>query len=148
LPLGANPLAVHPTTWGYLGPWMWAAFSVLVLCFWAGIASLILRLRASSGDVRQQVKWLLPPAVLWGIFLLLFLIGLAEADNTIIGLSIAVGQLAAACIVIAIAFAIFRHRLYDIDIIINRTLVYGTLTACVAVFYALIVGGAGLVMQT
>jgi signal transduction histidine kinase len=143
LPLGANPLAVRPTTWVYLSPFMWTAFYVLVLCFGAGIASLIVRMRKSSGDVRQQVKWLLPPVGLYGIFLLLFLIGLAKADNAIVGLSIAVGQLAAAGIVIAIAFAIFRYRLYDIDIIINRTLVYTALTVIVVTVYVLIVGVMG-----
>jgi signal transduction histidine kinase len=147
LPLGANPLAVSPTTWVYLRPLMWTAFYVLVLCFGAGIASLIVRMRKSSGDVRQQVKWLLPPVGLYGIFLLLFLIGLAESNNAIVGLSIAVGQLAAAGIVIAIAFAIFRYRLYDIDIIINRTLVYGALTAIVVVIYVLIVAIVGTLLH-
>jgi len=148
LPLGANPLVVSPTTWVYLRPLMWTAFYVLVLCFGAGIASLIVRMRKSGGDVRQQVKWLLPPVGLYGIFLLLFLIGLAEANNAIVGLSIAVGQLAAAGIVIAIAFAIFRYRLYDIDIIINRTLVYGSLTAIVIASYVLIVGVVGNFLHT
>ncbi|MCC6190188.1 MAG: sensor histidine kinase [Anaerolineales bacterium] len=147
LPLGANPLAVSPTLWVYLLPLMWTAFYILVLCFGAGIASLIARLRKSSGDVRQQVKWLLPPVGLYGIFLLLFLIGLAEADDGIVGLSIAVGQLAVAGIVIAIAFAIFRYRLYDVDVIINRTLVYGALTACVIGLYVLVVGGLGTFVQ-
>jgi hypothetical protein len=135
LPLGANPLAVSPILWVYLLPLMWLAFYVLVLCYGAAFASLVIRLRNSHGDVRQQVKWLLPPVGLYGIFLLLFLIGLAEADDGIVGLSIAVGQLAAAGIVIAIAFAIFKYRLYDVDLIINRTLVYGALTASVVAIY-------------
>lgn len=145
--LGANPLAVSPTLWVYLLPLMWAAFSILALCYAAAIVSLIVRLRQSRGDVRQQVKWLLPPVGLYGIFVLLFLIGLAAADDAIVGISIAVGQLAAAGIVIAIAIAIFKYRLYDIDLILNRTLVYGALTASVVGLYVLTVGGAGLVFQ-
>jgi signal transduction histidine kinase len=143
LQLGVNPLAVRPTTWVYLRPWMWVAFYILVLCYGAAFISLIIRLRKSSGDVRQQVKWLLPPAGLYGLFLLLFLLGLAQSDDAIVGLSIAVGQLAAAGIVIAIAFAIFRYRLYEIDIIINRTLVYSALTAIVVAIYVVIVGVVG-----
>jgi signal transduction histidine kinase len=49
---------------------------------------------------------------------------------------------------VTLTIAVMRYRLYDIDRIINRTLVYGTLTACIAGLYALIVGGAGLVIPT
>lgn len=49
--------------------------------------------------------------------------------------------------VIAVAIAIFKYRLYDIDLIINKTLVFGTLTVIVAIVYALVVGGLSLVFQ-
>ncbi len=144
---GANPLAVSPSLWVFLQPFMWTAYFILVGCYGSALVSLVIRLRRSSGDARQQVKWLLPPAGLYGLFVLLFLIGLAAGDDAIVGISIAVGQLAAAGIVIAIAFAIFRYRLYDIDLIINRTLVYSTLTLCVVAFYVLIVGALGVLVQ-
>ncbi|HEU0292180.1 MAG TPA: ATP-binding protein [Anaerolineales bacterium] len=147
LPTRINPLGVSASLWAFLKPLMWTMFSILALCYGAAFVSLIVRLRNSHGDVRQQIKWLLFPVGLYGIFLLLFFIGIAKADEAIVGTSIAIGQLAVAGIVISIAFAIFKYRLYDVDLIINRTLVYGTLTACVVGLYVLIVGGAGLVIQ-
>lgn len=147
LPFGANPLAAGPSQWALLRPFMWTAYLILVGCFGAALVSLVIRLRRSSGDARQQVKWLLPPVGLYGIFVVLFLIGLAAADDSIVVMSIAVGQLAAAGIVIAIAFAIFWYRLYDIDLIINRTLVYSALTVAIVALYVLIVGALGVLVQ-
>ena len=147
LPTRINPLGVSASLWALLKPLMWITYSILVLCYGAAFISLIIRLRNSGGEVRQQVKWLIFPVGLYGIFLLLFLIGIAKADETIIGISIAIGQLAATGMVISIAFAIFKYHLYDIDIIINRTLVYGALTTIVVVSYILIVGAVGTFMQ-
>jgi signal transduction histidine kinase len=48
----------------------------------------------------------------------------------------------------SITVAIFRHRLWNIDILINRALVYGTLTAFVVAFYILVVGGLGALIQS
>ena len=109
---------------------------------------MIIRLRSSSGDVRQQIKWLTFPVGLVGIFFLLFTIGIVvRASEVIQGAILAFGQFAVAGIVIAIAFAIFKYHLYDIDIIINRTLVYGALTVSVVLIYILIVGGLGTFFQ-
>jgi len=143
----ANPLAISPSLWTYLKPLMWTTFYVLALCYGAAFVSLIVRLRNSRGDVRQQIKWLFFPAGLFGIFLPLFIIGLARADDAIVGIGIALGQLAIAGIVIAVAFAIFKYRLYDIDLIINRTLVYGALTASTMGLYIFVVGFLGNIFQ-
>ncbi len=148
LPMRANPLGVSASQWSLLEPMMWTAFSILVLCYGAAFVSLIVRLRNSRGDVRQQIKWLLFPVGLYGIFLLLFMIGMAIADEVIVNAGIALGQVAVAGMVIAVAFAIFKYRLYDVDLLINRTLVYGTLTACVVGLYVLTVGALGMFFQT
>jgi hypothetical protein len=135
LPIRINPLGVSASLWAFLKPLMWVAFSVLALCYVAALLSLLFRLGRARGDERQQIKWLIFPAWLYGIFLPLLFIGTVEGDEVILRIGLALGQLAAAGIIIAIAFAIFKYRLYDIDIIINKTLVYGALTATLALVY-------------
>ncbi len=147
LPGRNNPLEVSPALWSSLKPFMWTAFAIMVLCYCGAFASLLVRLRYSRGDVRQQIKWLIFPAGLFGIFLLVFIIGMVAVDEAIVGISIALGQMAIAGMVIAVSFAIFKYRLYDIDIIINRTLVYGTLTACTIGLYVFVVGFLGNLFQ-
>jgi hypothetical protein len=91
------------------------------------IASVAVRFRHSRGIERQQMKWFLFPAsFLWMFFVTDYLPGI-------------VGNLFFAAVVIgqptAIGIAVLRYRLYEIDIIINRTLVYGSLTATLALVY-------------
>ncbi|HSF79674.1 MAG TPA: histidine kinase [Anaerolineales bacterium] len=148
LPMRVNPLGVSASLWSILKPLMWTAFFILAMCYGAAFVSLTMRLRNSRGDVRQQIKWLLFPTGLFGIYLVLFIFGITEADQRIMEIGIALGQLAIAGMVIAIAFAIFKYRLYDIDLLIHRTLVYGTLTACVVGLYVLIIGALGTFFQT
>jgi len=147
LPDRTNPLGVGASLWIYLKPLMWTAFSILVLCYGAAFVSLFVRLRNSRGDIRQQIKWMIFPVGLYAIFLLLFTIGMGNVNEIIVKVGIALGQLAVAGMVIAVAFAIFKYRLYDIDLILNRTLVYGTLTACVIGLYVLVVGALGTLLQ-
>ncbi|MDX1415940.1 MAG: histidine kinase, partial [Candidatus Promineifilaceae bacterium] len=148
LPTRTNPLGISASLWVFLKPLLWTTFSILVLCYGAAFVSLIVRLRDSRGDVRQQIKWLLFPAGLYGIFLLLFIMGTAQADEAFVAFSIAIGQIALAGMVIAIAFAIFKYRLYDVDLIINRSLVYGALTLAVIAVYVLVVGALGVLFQS
>ena len=98
----------------------------------AGGTAVIVRFRRSRGDERQQLKWF-AYAVAVMVFLFGFWFALALARNVtgdallftvpLTGLPLAVG------------IAILKYRLYDIDVIVNRTLVYGTLTAALVVVY-------------
>jgi hypothetical protein len=135
LPERVNPLGVSPSLWAALKPLTWAAFSFLALCYLAALLSLLVRLGRARGDERQQIKWLIFPAWLYGVFLILFYIAAFAVDEVIMGIGLALGQLAIAGMIIAIAFAIFKYRLYDIDIIINKTLVYGALSGTLALVY-------------
>lgn len=103
--------------------------------FVASAISLMLRFREATGEERQQLKWLAYAAA----FLPLSLVpasfipaaGFAVIAEVGQGLAIA----AAASIPVAIGVAILKYRLYEIDLIINRTLVYGSLTLLLAGVY-------------
>ena len=118
--------------------------SVLVI---AAAAALVVRFRRSHGVERQQVKWFAFAAGLMAAFLIVgglaqSLVGDENSDD-----SIAAGFVFAAFISgvpISAGIAILRHRLYDIDVVINRTLVYGSLTATLGATYLALVLLIGL----
>jgi len=96
-------------------------------------AAVVVRFRRSRGDERQQIKWfayaVAVMVVVFASWFSLALAGLAFPGALmwtvpLLGLPVAVGV------------AILRYRLYDIDVIINRTLVYGSLTVTLALVYA------------
>jgi hypothetical protein len=108
-------------------------FGLLAVCAVAALASLALRFRRSRGVERQQLKWVTYAAALAILFLVVptpFPEG--TVSDVLFGLSIAFVPIAA-------GIAILRYRLYDIDRLINRTLVYGLLTVLLGIIYAGIV---------
>jgi hypothetical protein len=106
----------------------WLTLASILL---AGV-SLVLRFRRAGGTERQQLKWFASAAALFAATTIVYtflLAGPAEQAGQISTL------LAFAGIPIAVGIAILRHRLYDIDLVINRTLVYGSLTVLLAALY-------------
>jgi hypothetical protein len=131
----SNPVGMRGAA-ALLGTLSWVGFYMTLAVAVAGGISLVVRFHRARGVERQQIKWLafsglvfcavfaagpflwtLPqsPATAW-IWPVLFLAG-------------------ASTIPVAVGIAILRYRLYDIDLIINRTLVYGSLTAILALVY-------------
>jgi hypothetical protein len=127
----ANPLVVAPPR---------ALLEVLSFIGWPGMAAsflvaalaMILRLRRSRGVMRQQLKWLAAAAAV------LPLASAAGVASYYVGYESIAGFLAIFSIFpifFAAGYAVLRYRLYDIDIVINRTLVYGSLTVALALVY-------------
>jgi two-component system NarL family sensor kinase len=107
----------------------------------AGAVSLVVRLRQARGRQRQQVKWLAYAAVLLAVLLTAALVPVLTWDS--VGLLRAVLiAIALWAVYLAIAIAVLRHRLYDIDRLINRTVVYGLLTVGGVGVYVAVVKGA------
>ena len=116
----------------------------LFLTILACIVGVFLRFRRVRGVERQQLKWFAYGTTM--SILMLIVIAILEFF-TVNGSGLSF-YLAVVCIPISAGIAILRYRLYDIDILINRTLVYGLLTFLVAGVYVLIVVGLGTVLQT
>jgi hypothetical protein len=111
-----------------------AAFLLVIASFVAALASLILRYRRATAHDRAQLRWV---AFGGGFFLVVYLVTAPNSggDSPTSTVVTAVAQLAFGALPVAIGYAMLRHDLYDIDIVINRTLVYGTLTLVLAVSY-------------
>ncbi|CAA9455069.1 MAG: ATP-binding region, ATPase-like [uncultured Rubrobacteraceae bacterium] len=103
---------------------------VLVLC---SVASLVVRFRRSSGEEPQQMKWLTYAAAAY--FATLLLVMSLPADSAWYQAVDSLSTLVLAGLPVAVGIAVLRYRLYDIDIIINRTLVYGSLTVMLVALY-------------
>ena len=100
-------------------------------CMVAAAVSLVVRLRRAGGEQRQQLKWLAYGGAL-------VVCGVCAGSLTIprsVPVSILIISVSLLGLPILTGIAIVRHRLYDIDILINRTLVYASLTAMLALVY-------------
>jgi|SRR5215203_2281673 hypothetical protein len=106
-------------------------FGLYFILLFASAASLVVRFRGSGSVERQQIKWLAVAALaipLWfltnaPIYAVSPVLGNVIENLMFAGISVAVG------------LAVLRYRLYDIDILINRTLVYGSLSAMLLAVY-------------
>jgi hypothetical protein len=123
-----------------------AAVFVTFSVFALSALSLVVRYRRAGGMERQQLKWFALAAALGASFLvgqqLIWLCAILityALDGEMLSLNRSLGNLLEVainvCLYTAVGIAMLRYRLYDIDIIINRTLVYGALTVSLALVY-------------
>ena len=100
------------------------------------VGSLFLRLRRARGEEREQIKWLAYAASVVVIgAILTYVIPEATGAQWVGDVGLALLAVGFVGVPIAIGIAILRYRLYDINLLINRTLVYGTLTATLVALY-------------
>ena len=120
---------------GVAGTALNVGFILLMLSAAWGVVSLVVRFRRSRGEERQQLKWV----VLAGVIVMFqALADIVLLDALGIGDSMTREVVSAATLSIvpvSAGIAMLKHRLYDIDRLINRTVVYGALTAGLAVGY-------------
>jgi signal transduction histidine kinase len=142
--LPALPSPIHVPSFVDLSGILFLSICSLLV---AGLVSLVLRLRRSFGDERQQIKWFVyATGVSIGVLALAFALSyvslpLSDAAFTVaftVGFTIAVPA--------AAGLAILRYGLYEIDVVINKTLVYFFLAAVVTAIYVAIVVGIGAII--
>ena len=146
----ANPLGIES-----LGPVLsavligtlnsWGVVTTALLA--AATVSLAVRYRSGGREVRKQIKWIMVAAVVFTVAQLAALLGIAATGteaNPVTAVAFAVVPLVALLGIPAlITVAILKHGLYQIDVIINRALRYGLLSAALTAIYVLIVVGIG-----
>lgn len=112
---------------------------LLILVILAGAVCLVLRLRRSTGIQRQQMRWIVASAVLLAVALVVLIayqLGVEPGQPWYISLLLYFGYTS---LPVFTGIAILRYRLYDIDVIINHTVVLAALTAFVTVGYVAVV---------
>lgn len=124
-------------------------FVLLAIGFAGSVAAFLVRFRRSQGIERKQMKWLVYAlGLLAVIFIYILLLRFILPGEAVVEeISITLTNLTILGIAVAAAIAILRFRLYDIDLIINRTLVYGALTTGVFGIYVLVVGSVSVLFQ-
>ncbi len=146
---GSNPYGI-PGGEAIINTLLTLSAPLLLVGIFGSIASIVVRFRNAVGTERAQLKWLAVAGVAvivgnivggipWWIW----------RDNPVTReLSIVITDITIVNIVIATGVAILRYGLWNIHILVNRTLVYGSLTALVIGIYVVIVGVLGTLLQT
>jgi hypothetical protein len=141
----ANPFGVGGWLGGVLGSVVDPGIGLLFLALPLSALSLLLRLRRARGVERQQLKWFTYAAALVGAFIISDALGLVGPGLV----NLLLTTLTLTGVYVGIGIAVLRYRLYEIDRIINRTLVYALLTLVLGLCYVagalvfVLVAGAG-----
>ena len=146
-PLWATPIGASHWPWGL------SLASAIVLWGSFPVSQVYRYRRVSTPTQRLQTKWVVFAVVLAVVgFLSIYATigapaGLAGKDAARHLVAIALTDAFVLLVPLSIGIAILKHRLFDIDLIVNRTLVYGALTALVVGGYVLVVGALGALFQ-
>jgi signal transduction histidine kinase len=118
--------------------------TLLLIGFGLAVLSLAVRFRGAIGEVRQQLKWIAAGA-------LMFVLATVVIRLNPPGLTAWLGFVHVAglgAFVAAVTVAILRYRLYEVDLVISRALVYGALGVCITIVYVGVVAGVGALAGT
>jgi signal transduction histidine kinase len=138
--------------WGYR-PWNTAradqgllldiGFVASILAVILSLVSLVVRFRNSSGETRDRVKW-----IVWGasIFVPTIIVSIFFGDTQYEDLTTAPVVAAEVIFLGSYGIAVGRYRLFDVDVLISRTVVVAGLAGFITVVYAAVVGAAGLLL--
>jgi hypothetical protein len=134
---GGNLLAIdHPTGWAaWWGAVQGLFFPVLGVCWLASLAGQVASYRRSSGDRREQLKWLIggsAVAVAGGLLGVPF----SDSSDQVLRVLGNIGLVAVLALPLSMGVAILKYRLYDIDRILSRTVAYAIITGLLVGVYA------------
>jgi signal transduction histidine kinase len=113
-----------------------ATFFLTLAAVVVGVTALVVRFARSSGEERLQLKWFAAAALL----VVVTLIGASVANVAVANV---LSSLAFLCLFAAIAIAVLKYRLYDIDIVISKAVLYGSLAVFITAVYGALVVGIG-----
>jgi hypothetical protein len=127
-----NPLGIE----GFTDVWRFVLVTIAPLLYGATAVSVLMRLRRAVGVERQQLKWFAYAVAIYAAATALNVATFAVEGPRWFALTvITIFTVAGSAPTVAIGIAILRFRLYDIDLIINRTVVYGSLTSTLVALY-------------
>jgi len=145
----ANPLAIGSLHAVFAS--LQITLVLLPICIVASAVALVMRFRRSHGVERQQMKWLaFAGSVIAGLYLVVMILGLVVVTETPppawLGNLQVLALFSFALIPISIGIAVLRYRLWDIDVVISKTVVFGLLVAFITVVYVAVVVGIGTLL--
>ena len=126
-----------------------AGLALILGCAVASIVSLVLRARRGSDEQRHQIRWVAAGAALFvGIYLLSFVPSILGASNgsTVVVLAESFTGVGYSAIPISIGIAILRYHLYDVDIVIRKTVVFAVVAVFITAVYVAVVVIAGALL--
>ncbi|MGH9208443.1 MAG: hypothetical protein ACRD1G_18130, partial [Acidimicrobiales bacterium] len=142
----SNPIGIRGVVTFWQGPvsYVWVVALAILL---AAAASLLVRLRRARGEEREQLKWIAYVVVCTALATVAVSVAQVTAPGAVVATNAAwvvVNLLGFGVgLPVAIGIAVLKYRLYDIDIIISRTIVYGTLAVFITAVYVGIAVGVG-----
>jgi hypothetical protein len=140
-----NPLGVEALG-GLAGALEQGAIMLTFALLLTGIVSIGVRFRRAQGVERQQLRWIVTAGTATGLaWALMIMASFALPEGRALDTFWAISLLSIGLIPVGVGFAVLRYRLYDIDRVVSKALVYGSLTALLALAYVgLVLAGQAL----